>query len=88
MVKLADTAPIARLSGITKRFGRVAVVQDVSLNIFGGEVHVLAGENGAGKSTLISILGAFTPISRARSRSMVARYGHDRRSKRRNSASR
>ena len=57
MVKLADTAPIARLSGVTKRFGRVAVVQNVSLEIFGGEVHVLAGENGAGKSTLISILG-------------------------------
>ena len=57
MVNVADTAPIARLLGITKRFGRVAVVRDVSLDIYGGEVHVLAGENGAGKSTLISILG-------------------------------
>lgn len=48
---------LARLSGITKRFGPVTVLEDVSLDIHAGEVHVLAGENGAGKSTLIKILG-------------------------------
>jgi ABC-type sugar transport system ATPase subunit len=53
----ANAIPIARMSHITKRFGRVAVLDDVSFEVFGGEVHVLAGENGAGKSTLISILG-------------------------------
>ena len=45
------------MRGITKRFGPVAVLQDVMLEIHAGEVHVLAGENGAGKSTLIKILG-------------------------------
>lgn len=45
------------MRGITKRFGPVAVLQDASLEIHAGEVHVLAGENGAGKSTLIKILG-------------------------------
>lgn len=48
---------LARMHGITKRFGPVTVLQDVRLDIHGGEVHVLAGENGAGKSTLIKILG-------------------------------
>ncbi len=48
--------PIVRLKGITKRFGRVTVLEDVDFEIRAGEVHVLAGENGAGKSTLIKIL--------------------------------
>jgi ribose transport system ATP-binding protein len=53
--------PLARLSGISKRFGRVTVLRDVSLQINAGEVHVLAGENGAGKSTLIKILAGVHP---------------------------
>jgi ABC-type sugar transport system ATPase subunit len=52
-----STAPLVRFRGITKRFENVTVLHDVSLDIFPGEVLVLAGENGAGKSTLIKILG-------------------------------
>jgi ABC-type sugar transport system ATPase subunit len=48
---------LVRMTGIGKRFGPVAVLRGVSLEIRAGEVHVLAGENGAGKSTLIKILG-------------------------------
>jgi ABC-type sugar transport system ATPase subunit len=44
------------MTGVDKRFGRVQVLFDVGIEVFGGEVHVLAGENGAGKSTLIKIL--------------------------------
>jgi ABC-type sugar transport system ATPase subunit len=44
------------MAGVTKRFGRVTVLQDVRFEVRAGEVHVLAGENGAGKSTLIKIL--------------------------------
>ena len=57
----AGQPPLARLSGITKRFGRVTVLRDVALQINAGEVHVLAGENGAGKSTLIKILAGVHP---------------------------
>lgn len=49
--------PLVRLRGIGKRFGPVTVLRGVDLDIYGGEVLVLAGENGAGKSTLIKILG-------------------------------
>ena len=53
--------PLARLTGITKRFGDVTVLKDVRFEVRSGEVHVLAGENGAGKSTLIKILaGIYT----------------------------
>lgn len=50
-------SPLVRMRGITKRFGPVEVLRDVDLDIWPGEVHILAGENGAGKSTLIKILG-------------------------------
>ncbi len=51
-----DSVPLARMTGITKRFGRVTVLEDVDFEVRAGEVHILAGENGAGKSTLIKIL--------------------------------
>jgi ribose transport system ATP-binding protein len=52
----ADSSPLVRLTGITKRFGEVTVLRDVNFEGRAGQVHVLAGENGAGKSTLIKIL--------------------------------
>ena len=49
---------------ISKSYGGVQALQNVSLRIQGGEVHALCGENGAGKSTLNRILsGAILPDS-------------------------
>lgn len=42
--------------GITRTYPGVKALDDVSLSIAPGRVHVLAGENGAGKSTLVKIL--------------------------------
>jgi iron complex transport system ATP-binding protein len=44
-------------SGVTKRYGRVLVVDDVTLELPRGGVTALIGPNGAGKSTLLSIVG-------------------------------
>ncbi len=55
-VEPAALAPSVKLTGIGKSFGAHRVLDDVSMDLFPGEVHVLAGENGAGKSTLIKIL--------------------------------
>ncbi len=50
--------PVPRLDarGITKRFGRLTVLRDVSLRVGAGEVVALVGENGAGKSSLVACL--------------------------------
>ncbi|MCA3444554.1 MAG: sugar ABC transporter ATP-binding protein [Rhodobacter sp.] len=51
-----------RFSAISKIFGGVKAVDDVSFTVGTGEVHCLAGENGCGKSTLIKIItGVYQP---------------------------
>ncbi|MEU8352180.1 ATP-binding cassette domain-containing protein, partial [Streptomyces sp. NPDC048845] len=49
--------PVLALRDVSKSFGAVRALRDVTLDLFPGEVHALAGENGAGKSTLIKVLG-------------------------------
>ncbi len=57
-------APVIQLRSISKEFGRVRALDQVTMDLFPGEVHCLAGENGAGKSTLIKVLtGAITRSS-------------------------
>src|SRR5260370_3897480 len=59
---MAPTPALVELRDITKRFGDVEVLHRVSLPLYAGEVHALAGENGAGKSTLVKILaGVYAP---------------------------
>ena len=53
----ADPAgPVVAFEAVTKRFGPIAVLKDVSLSLGRSEIRAICGENGAGKSTLIKIL--------------------------------
>jgi ABC-type sugar transport system ATPase subunit len=52
-----DSGPLLLADGVSKRFGGVQAVDDVTVEIGRGEVHGLVGENGAGKSTLAKMMG-------------------------------
>lgn len=51
-----DAAPLIDVQNVSKYFGSVIALKDISMSVRAGEVMCLLGDNGAGKSTLIKIL--------------------------------
>ena len=58
------TAPTLETRGLTKRFGGLTAVDDLSLSLPSGKLHAIIGPNGAGKTTLFNLVsGLLHPTS-------------------------
>jgi branched-chain amino acid transport system ATP-binding protein len=56
--------PVLRTENLTKRFGGLTAVDNLSLSLAGGRVHAIIGPNGAGKTTFFNLVtGLLTPDS-------------------------
>lgn len=58
------TEPRVQIRNVSKSFGGIDALKDVSFDIKAGEIHALVGENGAGKSTLVKIITGLEPADR------------------------
>ncbi len=58
----ARSAPVLKLEGLSKHFGGVKALDDISFDVVAGHIHSLIGPNGSGKSTMINVLtGLYVP---------------------------
>ncbi len=75
--------PVVSLRGVSKRFGGLAALERVDLDIHAGEIFGLLGPNGAGKTTLIHIVAGLLRATEGRAtvlgRDVVADYRFTRR---------
>jgi branched-chain amino acid transport system ATP-binding protein len=70
---MSGAATLLQLDGLTKLYGGLAAVQDVSFSVPPGVIAAVIGPNGAGKTTLFNLISGFTPPNQGR----VVLDGHE-----------
>ena len=71
------TSDVLSARGLSKSFGAVQALRDVSIDCHAGEIHALVGENGSGKSTLLGIASGFLAPDRGTVEIGGERLAHD-----------
>jgi branched-chain amino acid transport system ATP-binding protein len=61
-MSVAPQAPILELKTVSRVFGGIRAVDNVSLKFYAGEIVGLIGPNGAGKTTLVNLISGFLPV--------------------------
>jgi len=59
----ASASPLVSLNNVSKRYGRLTVLDDLNLQVRRGEIYGFLGRNGAGKSTAIRLMMGISPPS-------------------------
>ncbi len=62
---MLDQAAVLEVSGLTKRYGGIEAVSDVSFTLHQGHILGLVGPNGAGKTAIFDLISGF-PVARRR----------------------
>jgi branched-chain amino acid transport system ATP-binding protein len=60
---MSEVMNVLEIQGVTKRFGNLVAVRDISLNVAKGEMCAIIGPNGAGKTTFFNLISGFFPPS-------------------------
>jgi branched-chain amino acid transport system ATP-binding protein len=58
---MSELKNVLEIQNVTKRFGNLVAVRDVSLNVAKGEMCAIIGPNGAGKTTFFNLISGFFP---------------------------
>ena len=58
--------PVLKIDNLTKRFGGLTAVDNLSLSLASGRLHAIIGPNGAGKTTLFNLISGFIPADSGR----------------------
>ena len=59
---------LIEIENVTKRFGELTVLDDVSLSVNSGDIVAVIGRSGSGKSTMLRCINALEPIQGGRIR--------------------